>query len=459
MNSRLSHYMAIMSIMLTFLLVASRVIAMDVLDQKIGQMIMVSYAPDTAFEDTLHYDLEHRNLGGVILYRFHLHDPVQIRELTSELQDKAGTLPFIATDQEGGFVARLDETNGFAETHTAYHLGTVIDKEDSTRRQAKMMAHWLHDCGINTNLAPVVDVNVNPSSPAIGYLERSFSAQPYKVFDHARWFISEFEKLDIITALKHFPGHGSAEQDSHLGFTDITSTWADSELVPYRELISNGYSGMVMPGHLYNADLDPVYPASLSESIITDLLRDNLGFEAVVISDAMFMRAITNNYSFEEAIVLAVNAGTDVLLYTSNEYGGRSLVAVVIRIIREHVDAGVIAQARIEASYQRIMALKARFTVISPLAQRIVPDNFSFHIYPNPFNISTHIQVDMSKAGPLSFSVYDISGRQLHRQQLSWLSEGTHAIPFDASALASGVYITKCEAAGTIRFEKMTLIK
>ncbi|MEE4310588.1 MAG: glycoside hydrolase family 3 N-terminal domain-containing protein, partial [candidate division KSB1 bacterium] len=454
--SRPVYYLPLMIILLTFIFLVSRAIAMDALDQKIGQMIMVSYSPDTAFEDTLHYDLEHRNLGGVILYRFHLNDPVQIGELTSELQEKADTPPFIATDQEGGFVARLDETNGFAETYTAYHLGTVIDKEDSTRHQAQMMAQWLYDSGINTNLAPVVDVNVNPSSPAIGYLDRSFSSQPHKVFDHAQWFISEFEKLNVTTALKHFPGHGSAEQDSHLGFTDITSTWTDSELVPYRELISNGYSGMVMPGHLYNADLDPVYPASLSESIITDLLRDSLGFEGVVISDAMFMRAITNNYSFEEAIVLAVNAGTDVLLYTSNEYNGRSLVAEVIRIIRQHIDTGVIAQARIEASYQRIMALKEKFTGISPLARRIVPDHFSLRIYPNPFNISTHIQIDMNKAGPVSFSVYDISGRQLHLKRFAWLSEGKHIIPFDASTLASGVYITKCKAAGTIRFEKMT---
>jgi beta-N-acetylhexosaminidase len=422
-------------------------------------MIMVSYAPDTDFEDTLYYDIENRNLGGVILFGYHLNNPEQITSLTSDLQYSANTPLLIATDQEGGVVARLDENNGFIETHTAYQLGTEFDSEDSTRYQAKMMAEWLHDSGINTNLAPVVDVNVNPSSPAIGYYERSFSNNPLQVYKHADWFISEFMNYNIISTLKHFPGHGSAEQDSHLGFTDVTTTWADSELIPYRELISAGYSDIIMTGHLFNANLDPIHPASLSQNVITGLLRDSLGYEGVVCSDAMFMRAITDNYSFEEAIVLAVNAGTDLLLYTNNEYNGKSLVAEVIRIVRQNIAGGVISQDQIEESYQRIMALKTKISDIELENVKTIPETFSLRTYPNPFNITTNIEINIRESGPAEMEVYDVSGRRVYAYHFSWLQSGRQTFTFNAINLASGVYFLKFDVSGFSKVRKMTLIK
>jgi len=433
--------------------------AQDALDQKIAQMVMVSFDPDTDFKDTLYYDIENRNLGGVILFAYNLQNPEQIRTLTASLQVNAATPLLIATDQEGGLVARLDENNGFAETHTAYELGTVIDNEDSTRAQSRMMAGWLYNSGINTNLAPVVDVNVNPESPAIGHYGRSFSSDPMKVFQHAGWFISEFENYDIICTLKHFPGHGSAMQDSHLGFTDITNTWADSELVPYRELFSEGYADMVMAGHLYNAHLDSLYPASLSEKVITGLLRDSLGFQGVVASDAMFMKAITENYSFEEAIVLAVNAGTDLLLYTTNEYEGHSLAAEVIRVIHRNIDEGIIAESRIEESYQRIMALKSKITSLPAGSEISIPETFTIRIYPNPFNVTTNIVFNIHKAGQAELEIYDILGRRVLNRKYNWLPAGTHTVNFDASHLASGVYFLRAAVSGSTRAAKLTLIK
>ena len=446
-------------LLLLLLLYLLPAFSQDELDLKIGQMIMVSFAPGTNFEDTLYYDIEHRNLGGVILFGYNLQDPEQITNLTSDLQNSATIPLLISTDQEGGYVARLDENNGFAKTHSAYQLGTVIDNEDSTRNQTKMMAQWLSESGINTNLAPVVDVNVNPSSPAIGYHERSFSANPYKVFNHTDWFISELKNFNLISTLKHFPGHGSAEQDSHLGFTDITTTWADSELVPYRELISAGYLDMIMVGHLYNAHLDSIYPASLSKNVITGLLRDSLGFQGVVISDAMFMRAITNNYSFEEAIVLAINAGTDILLYTSNEYNGSSLVAEATRIIRKNIDEGVISQNQIEESYQRIMALKTRITGLASKTEESTPVAFLLHIYPNPFNSTTSIEISISRAGPAEMDIYDVRGRRVYNNRFSWLPVGKHTIAFNPVNLASGLYFLKFEVSGFTSARKITIIK
>lgn len=438
----------------------------DSLSYKIGQMIIVGFYPSSDFEDTVYYDIEYRNLGGVILMGYNLKNPSQITDLTANLQNSATTPLFIATDQEGGLVARLDENNGFTVTPTAYRLGTVLDNEDSTRKYAKEMAQWLSQSGINTNLAPVVDVNVNPSSPAIGHYGRSFSADPYKVFDHANWFISEFSDYNVISTLKHFPGHGSAEQDSHDGFTDITNTWSDMELTPYRELISAGYSDMVMTGHLYNAYLDSIYPASLSEKIITGLLRDSLEFQGLVISDAMSMRAISDNYTFEEAVVLAVNAGTDILLYTGDEYDNASRVAEIIRIIRKNINDGVISEARIDESYDRIMALKAGINTAIAASDPALPDIYQLHAYPNPFNASTRISfhIDQEMNETVQIRIYSSLGQLVQILYVSVHGTGKYEVFWNGTAmngnpLPSGTYLYVVDLYNTLLSGKMTLLK
>ena len=458
-QSRKPHSIFIKLFIVLLLFPENPLFAQDELDLKIGQMLMVSFPLGSAFEDTLIYDIQNRNLGGVLLFAYHLQDPSQIATLSYTLQSYASTPLFVATDQEGGIVARLDEKNGFSETYTPFTLGSVYNEEDSTRHQAGRMAGWLQQTGINVNLAPVVDVNVNPSSPAIGALGRSFSSDPLRVFDHASWFISEFEQRSITTTLKHFPGHGSAEEDSHLGFTDITSTWSDAELIPYRRLIANGYAGMIMSGHLYNENIDPDHPASLSKSTLTHLLRDSLDFQGVVISDDMFMRAITDNYSFEEAVVLAVNAGTDMLLYTANEHNDVSLVGEVVRIIRENVDAGIIPQSRIEESYERIMNLKDCGCHAAPIAESTIPSDFSLDIFPNPFNLTTRIEIEIGRPGPASMDVYDAIGRQVRTRDWNLLTAGTHTFTFDATDLSSGVYLIRVQVAGRTQIKRVTLIR
>ena len=125
-------------------------------------------------------------------------------------------------------------------------------------------------------------------------------------------------KKNIISTLKHFPGHGSATTDSHLGFTDISTTWTTQELIPFQSVISNRTGDIVMMGHLFNKSLDSLYPASLSYNVVTNLLRQQLGFDGVIITDAMNMGAITQNYGFEQSIILAVKAGVNLLLYPMN---------------------------------------------------------------------------------------------------------------------------------------------
>jgi beta-N-acetylhexosaminidase len=423
-------------------------------------MLIVGFYQYDDFMDTLWIDITQRNLGGVILYGYNINNPYQIQDLNAQLQ-QAATIPlFIATDQEGGYVARLNAGNGFADTYSAYTLGTIFNSEDSTRGTANLMAQWLYDSGINVNLAPVVDVNVNPLSPAIGFYERSFSSNPMTVFNHASWFIDEFNQKNIVNTLKHYPGHGSAEDDSHLGFTDITTTWADSELVPYQQLIGQGYSDLIMIGHLYNANFDSIYPASLSYNTITGLLKDSLGFTGAVISDELLMGAIVNNYTFDQAIELAINAGTDILLYRTNARNNLSLVRDVINIVEQKVNSGLISISRIDDAYNKILTLKQRITSLDEqIVNNQIPKNLNLFNYPNPFNNSTTIEFSLAKTDFVTLKVYSIIGQEIATIVSMNLVRGNYKYNLNASEYASGIYYYKLESGEYQQVNKMILLK
>jgi beta-N-acetylhexosaminidase len=420
-------------------------------------MIMVGFH-SSSFQDTMLYDLSHRNLGGVILYAWNINSPQQLQTLTNQFHSTASTPLFISIDQEGGFVARLNAQNGYQNTYSHYSLGTIFNSEDSTRNLASMMAQWLFDAGINMNLAPVVDVNVNPLSPAIGALNRSFSDNPVTVFAHANWFIDEFFHKNILSSVKHFPGHGSALNDSHLGFTDITNTWSDSELIPYQQLINAGFSDLVMIGHLFNANIDSAYPASLSYSTITTLLKDSLGFSGLVITDALNMGAITNTYGFGEAIELAINAGTDILLYPGNERNGQSLVKHIIDTVEYKVNTGLISQTRIENSYQKIINAKQSITSLKPyFAKNNIPTKISIANYPNPFNSGTMIEFDSNFNGLIKFKIFDVLGRQIVNEIL--LTGNKKKYYFNAEYLSSGLYFVQAQINNQKIVKKITCLK
>ncbi len=298
-----------------------------------------------------------------------------------------------------------------------------------------------------------------PISPAIGLKDRSFSEIPDSVFYHCNWFIDEFNKENIFTTLKHFPGHGSAADDSHDGFTDITNTWADSELIPYQKLIENGFDDFIMSGHLYNANLDSVYPASLSQKVLKGLLRDTLTFDGLIITDGMFMGAITENYTFDEAVTLAINAGNDILLYTSNKLDGKSLVDSIVNIVVDKIDQGIITLERIDESYNRIIMKKQLLTNVKYFANEIIPDAYSIINYPNPFNSSTQISVKIAQSGILSIKVYNIIGELVSEIANSFYEAGTHKLFFNASELASGVYLLRMNIGEHYSSHKVILMK
>lgn len=416
----------------------------------------------TTLPESVRVDLSARNLGGVIFLGRNCTSPNQILQLTSAVKTSAQTPPFIAIDQEGGVVARLNRTNGYDSTHSAFTLGSVYHSLDSTTVQANRMAGWVRSGGFTTTFAPVVDVNVNPQSPAIGHYGRSFSNIPDIVGQHAQAFINGFHSRGIITALKHFPGHGSAGTDSHLQLPDITQTWADSELAPYRSLLSAQAIDMVMIGHLYNTRLDSVYPSSLSEKTITGLLRDSLGYNGVVISDDLFnMRAITDRYSYGKAAVLAINAGTDILLYVGNILRGASLLSRMVDTIETNVQSGAIALSRINAAYDRIQQLKGRYGLSStPYASLGIPQHIElFQNYPNPFNPTTTIGYQLPVTGHVTLKVIDVLGREVTTLADGMNPPGRYAVQWDASGVASGVYFFRLQVGNFAATKKLVLLR
>ena len=339
------------------------------LDEMAGQMLMVGFMGMTVEEaDAIARDVAAGRVGGVVLFDVdmttpargpkNIESPEQVRALTSGLQALAPTPLFIAVDQEGGRVMRLKPDYGFPDAPSQREMAE--QGPPNTRREAEKIGRTLADVGVNLDLAPVVDVNLNPKSPAIGALGRAFSTCPYTTSKNAVAYVQGLHAAGAVPCREHFPGHGSARADSHKGLTDVTDTWMELELIPYEKLLARGLVDMVMSAHVYNAHLDPEHPASLSRAVITGLLREQLGYDGVVATDDLQMRAITDHYSFEQTVRLAVTAGADILLFGNNLAYDPDIPAKAVATIRGMVDDGSVDAARIRRSYERIMALKAR---------------------------------------------------------------------------------------------------
>lgn len=342
------------------------------LDTEIAQMIMVGFR-EFAISDTNPVAAHLRNgrIGGVILFDYdserkiysrNIQSPQQLAQLCRQIQELAPRDVFIAIDQEGGRVNRLKQGYGFPATVSQAYLGR-IDNDDTTAHYASQTAELLLSLGVNVNFGPVVDLNTNPDNPVIGKIERSFSSSASVVARHAGIVLGEYRRRNITGCLKHFPGHGSSAADSHLGFVDVSQSWTSTELQPYSALISAGSAEMVMTAHIFNSAWDAEYPATLSHSVITGMLRNQLGFGGVVITDDMQMAAIRDHYGLEQAVVRAVNAGVDILLFANNLVYDPLIVEKVSDILRRNVANGTIPRERISQAYNRIIALKKKYSL------------------------------------------------------------------------------------------------
>jgi beta-N-acetylhexosaminidase len=333
----------------------------------IGQMLMAGFrGTEVGPGHPVLRDIREYHLGAVILFDRdillgqggrNITGPQQVRELVDSLQKRARIPLLVAVDQEGGAVARLSPGSGFPRFPSAQKLGALGDVR-RTRNAGARAGRLMAELGIRLNLAPVVDVNVYPESPAIGELGRSFSADPAAVVRHAAAYIRGLHRQGVLSCIKHFPGHGSSRSDSHLGMPDITDAWSRRELAPFRILISKGLCDAVMTAHLYHEGLDPEYPATLSKRIVTGMLRGDMGYQGVVVSDDMQMRAITEHFGLKRAVRLAVQAGVDVLIFGNNLRYDPDIVPRVHGLLTEMVRAGRISESSIQSSYTRIMELK-----------------------------------------------------------------------------------------------------
>ncbi|SEP99638.1 beta-N-acetylhexosaminidase [Devosia sp. YR412] len=336
------------------------------LEEMAGQMIVTGFQGDDvddAAVKALTAELAAGRLGGVMFLKTNIKSLDAASAMNAAFRAASPELlPFITIDQEGGAVERLTEAVGFEEIPNAAAIAKANTPEQAEAIYARMAAS-MAELGFSVNFGPVADVNLNTNNQVIAKFGRAFSADPEVVARYDEAFIAAHHAAGLLTALKHFPGHGSSTADSHEGFVDITETWQDSELDPYRTMIKDDVVDMVMIGHLYHAgyaDKGTQTPASLSRQWITGVLRETLGFDGVVISDDLEMGAIREHYDLHDTVTMAVRAGMDVLLFSNTADYRASLGKEVLDILVTEAEADPEFKARIEESYARIVALKAR---------------------------------------------------------------------------------------------------
>lgn len=334
----------------------------EISDRQIARHFIVGFSGErVAAESGFQKVLQRTPPAGVILFdrRLNQHhqganivSPAQLKSLTTELHATTAEPLLICVDQEGGLVQRLGARNGFEDFPCPQQLGT-INRPDYTRQQSEELALVLKQHGIDVNFAPVVDLNRNPQNPIIGALGRAYSADPWLVQKHAAAFVDGHRTHQVITCLKHFPGHGSAEKDSHHGAVDLTKTWHQVELSPFNRLIQSGHADLVMVGHLFNQTIDPDYPATLSARTI-DLLRRQLGYNGIIVADDLQMRAISEHYAFDQAICQALQAGIDIIIIGNNLGYVDNLLNMAIASVRHGLENRWLVSETLDKSKRRL---------------------------------------------------------------------------------------------------------
>ena len=322
-------------------------------EEKVGQLLIAGFYETEAGEEARSY-IQDYHVGGLILYGRNVESAQQLTDLTNGLKALAGDgIPlFLSTDQEGGMVERMPPE--IQKLPNAYDVSAP----------AAFGAALGTECaafGLNTDFAPSLDIWSNPNNTVIG--RRAFGSDAETVTQRGLACLTAMEESGIIPVVKHFPGHGDTDTDSHVGLPVVDKTreeLLEMELLPFQAAIDAG-APAVMVGHILMTQIDPDKPATLSSEVVTGLLREELGFDEVVFTDDLTMGAITQNYGLGEAAVLAVEAGCDVLL-VCHEAGS---VDQVYTALLDAVDAGRITVDRLDQSVRRILTLKQDYGLTS----------------------------------------------------------------------------------------------
>ena len=326
------------------------------LDQKIGQLFIVGFDGEIVSDEVVDL-VKNQKVGGLIYFSRNIVDSNQIITLNNEIRAIEKDIPlFISVDEEGGIVSRVPEE--FIELPSSSYIGNR-DDENLSYNVGKIIASELKYLGFNMDFAPVLDVYSNPNNTVIG--ERAFGNNADIV---SRLGIRTMEGLrdgGVIPVVKHFPGHGDTEVDSHYGLPIVTKTLeelSNLEFIPFKNAIDSG-ADVVMVSSIILSNIDSEYPATISKKVTTDILRDKLNFEGVIATDDMTMKAIIDNYDLTDAVVMSINAGNDLILVCH----GYDDILNSIKAVKDAVGNNVISEERIEESVYRILKLKEKYNI------------------------------------------------------------------------------------------------
>ena len=335
------------------------------LNEKIGQLFIVN--PEqidgydetvTVYDDTMKDIIKKYPVGGIIQMTSNVEDPEQITKLNKKLQKISKYGLFIAVDEEGGSVARIALDYDFDVTRysSMYDIGSTGDTEQA-KEVGVTIGKYLKSYGFNVDFAPDADVYTNPENTVIG--SRAFSSDPQTASDMVSACIDGFHKSNTICAIKHFPGHGDTAEDTHEGGAVVEKNWEelkDCELIPFINSLDK--TDMVMVSHisLPNVTEDGL-PASLSRQLVTDMLKGELGYQGIVITDSLSMGAISDSYDPAQAAVKAFEAGADILLMPGN-------LGEAFDGIKEALSTGLISEDRLNESVMKILTLKEKYGII-----------------------------------------------------------------------------------------------
>lgn len=333
-------------------LIITQMIDQMSIDEKIGQLIFAGISGTTITAETKSL-IHNYHVGGIILFANNLETPEQSLKLLNQIkaENSQNNVPiFLGVDQEGGRVERLPNLHKLPSSQEI----AAKDQKEISYDIGQLLAKQVASFGFNLNFAPVLDVNSNPNNPVIG--DRSFGDRAEIVSEFGIQTMKGLQSENIITVVKHFPGHGDTDVDSHLELPKVNKNLEelhDLEFIPFKAAIEEG-ADIVMTAHILLPQIDPEYPSSMSKKVVTEILREQLEFDGVIITDDMTMQAITNHFEIGEAAVNAIKAGTDIILMAHNYDGLLS----VVQSLQVAVANGEITEERLNESVRRVIQLK-----------------------------------------------------------------------------------------------------